>query len=153
VAGAYLTVRGFDDYDEGQRRPPSITERTGLRNPEFQAPATNVRVMQWLEANESKPFFLFLLYFEPHSPYDPPPEHDLFKSDACPEETNTGWDVKTGRLFRWANLGDRKAIERLVQLYDGKVHFVDHHFGQHHRLPHLRPWGAALLPPAPPVLV
>jgi arylsulfatase A-like enzyme len=136
VAGAYLTARGFEDYDEGQRRPPSITERTGLRNPEFQAPATTDRVLQWLEANQARPFFLFLLYFEPHSPYDPPPEHDLFRSDAYPEETNTGWDVKTGRLFRWANLGDGKAIERLMQLYDGKIHFVDRHFGR--VLEHLR---------------
>jgi arylsulfatase A-like enzyme len=136
VAGAHVTGRGFDEYDEGQRRPTSITERTGLANPEYQAPAVTARVEGWLDRNTSGPFFLFLLYFEPHSPYNPPPEHDLFKSDAYPDETNTGWDIKAGRLFRWANLGDHKAIERLTQLYDGKIHFADHHFGR--VLEHLR---------------
>lgn len=130
VAGRYLTGRGFDEYDEGQRRPSTITERTGMDNPEFRAPATNGRIIQWLDQSRSKPFFLFLLYWEPHSPYDPPAEHDLFKSDAYPNETNTGWDVNKGRLFRWANTGDRKAIERLTQLYDGKIHFIDYYFGQ-----------------------
>ena len=128
-AGKFLTGRGFDDYDEGQRRAPNITERVA-QAPEYTAPPTNARVMKWLDANQDKPFFLFLLYFEPHTPYDPPPEHDLFKNDSYPEETNTGYDLVKGRLFRWANLGDPKAIDRVVQLYDGKIHFIDHHFGR-----------------------
>ncbi|MEO7146095.1 MAG: sulfatase-like hydrolase/transferase [Bryobacteraceae bacterium] len=130
VAGRNITGRGFDEYDEGQRRPPSITERQGLRNPEYQAPATTQRILNWLDKNQQKPFFLFLLYFEPHSPYNPPPEHDIFKSSAYPNETNTGWDIKGGRLFRWADLGDKAAIERMTELYDGKIHFVDAYVGQ-----------------------
>jgi len=130
VAGHNVTGRGFDEYDEGQRRPPSITERQGLQNPEYQAPAATRRILKWLEMNRQKPFFLFLLYFEPHSPYNPPPEHDIFKTDAYPDVDNTGWDVKGGRLFRWADLGDRKAVERMTELYDGKIHFVDSYLGQ-----------------------
>jgi arylsulfatase A-like enzyme len=38
--------------------------------------------------------------------------------------------VNTGKLFRWADLGDRKAIERMTQLYDGKIHFVDSYLGR-----------------------
>ena len=130
MAGSHVTGRGFDQYDEGQRRAPNITERSDARSAEYKAPATNRRVIPWLEQNQSGPFFLFLLYFEPHSPYDPPPEHDLFKSDAYPTEINTGYDRTAGSLFRLANLGDAKAIERLIQLYDGKIHFIDHYFGQ-----------------------
>jgi arylsulfatase A-like enzyme len=137
-AGRFLTGRGFDDYDEGQRRAPNITERVA-QAPEYTAPPTNARVMKWLDANEDKPFFLFLLYFEPHTPYDPPVEHDLFKNGSYPDETNTGYDLVKGRLFRWANLGDPKAIDRVVQLYDGKIHFIDHHFGR--VLDHLRTSG------------
>ena len=128
-AGKFLTGNGFDDYDQGQRPAPNITERV-KQVPTFTAPATNARVLQWLDQNRSKPFFLFLLYIEPHSPYDPPPQHDLFKNDAYPNETNTGYDLTKGKLFRWANLGDPKAIERLGQLYDGKIHFIDYYFGQ-----------------------
>jgi arylsulfatase A-like enzyme len=130
VAGAYLTARGFDDYDEAQRRPTNITERSSLRNQEFRAPATNQRIFHWLDEKGKNPFFLFLLYFEPHSPYDPPPEHDLFKSDAYPEATHTGYDVRKGHLLRKASLRDAKAIERLYQLYDGKIHYIDYYIGE-----------------------
>ena len=130
VAGRNITGRGFEEYDEGQRRPPSITERQGLQNPEYQAPAVTDRIVRWLQQKHQKPFFLFLLYFEPHSPYNPPPEHDIFKSGPYANETNTGWDVKAGRLFRWADLGDPNAIARMTQLYDGKIHFVDSYFGK-----------------------
>jgi arylsulfatase A-like enzyme len=150
VAGPFLTGRGFAEYDQGQRRPLTITERsdyTASQKPpsnadersaylsqSFRAPATNQRILRWLDANGNAnakdPFFLFLLYFEPHSPYDPPPEHDLFKNDAYPEATNTGYDVTKGSLFRKANLRDPKAIERLYQLYDGKIHFIDYYIGE-----------------------
>ncbi len=132
VAGKNVTGRGFDDYDEGQLRPTNITERPGLQNPEYQAPAATARILKWLNAHQSgeKPFFLFLLYFEPHSPYNPPPEHDLFKTAAYPNVNYTGWDLKAGRLSRWANLGDRKAVERITGLYDGKIHFVDEYVGK-----------------------
>jgi len=130
VAGAYLTRPGFDDYEQGQRTAPSITERREQPRLDFSAPATNPRVFEWIDQNRARPFFLFLLYFEPHSPYNPPPEDDLFKSDAYPAETNTGYDLVKGRLFRLANLGDRQAVERMVQLYDGKIHFIDRYVGQ-----------------------
>jgi arylsulfatase A-like enzyme len=150
VAGPFLTGRGFAEYDEGQRRPITITERPDYTASQksanaagredylaqhFRAPATNQRVFQWLDTttqgpNAGDPFFLFLLYFEPHSPYDPPPEHDLFKNDAYPEATNTGYDVEKGSLFRKANLRDPRAIERLYQLYDGKIHFIDYYIGE-----------------------
>jgi arylsulfatase A-like enzyme len=128
-AGEFLTRRGFDDYDQGQRVVVNITER-GAAQSRQSAPATNERVNKWLDQNQSRPFFLFLLYIEPHSPYNPPSQHDLFKSDAYPEETNTGYDRIKGSLFRKANLGDARAIERLTQLYDGKIHFIDYWFGQ-----------------------
>lgn len=135
VAGAFLTARGFDDYDEPQRRALTITERpdyarSAAISQEFRAPATNQRIFRWLDAHGADPFFLFLLYFEPHSPYDPPPEHDVFKNDAYPEATHTGYDVEKGALLRKANLRDAKAIERLYQLYDGKIHFIDHYIGE-----------------------
>jgi arylsulfatase A-like enzyme len=130
VAGKNITGRGFDEYDEGQQQPPSITERRGLDNPEYQAPAATQRILQWLDRKHDAPFFLFLLYFEPHSPYNPPPEFDIFKSDAYPNVMNTGWDLKGGKLFRWADLGDQKAVERMTQLYDGKIRFVDSYFGK-----------------------
>ena len=130
-AGKRMLGRGFDEFYEREDVAPNITERIvsekGMRS--SSAPATNEKIYSWLQ-NQSEPFFMFILYFEPHSPYDPPVEHDIFKTDAYPNETHTGYDPQTGRLLRWANSIDNKAIERLNALYDGKIHFVDHYFGQ-----------------------
>ena len=127
VAGAFLTRPGFADYDEGQKRK-GASVIPGQQD--FRAPATNQRVFTWLDEHSAKPFFLFLLYFEPHSPYDPPPQDDLFKGGKYAAETNTGYDLTKGRLFRLANLRDTNAIDRLTQLYDGKIHFIDRYIGQ-----------------------
>ena len=73
---------------------------------------------------------MFVLFLEPHSPYNPPPEDDIFKTNAYPNETNTGYDLKNGHLFRLAMLGDQQAVQRLYDLYDGKIHFVDRYVGE-----------------------
>ena len=89
-------------------------------------------VLAWLDDHHDsgQPFFLYVHLLEPHSPYNPPPEDDLFKSDAYPYLTNDGYDLVRGGLFRLAVNGDEKAVERLYQLYDGKIHYVDRYAGK-----------------------
>lgn len=94
------------------------------------APDTTEKILPWLDQHKAGPFFLFVLFLEPHSPYNPPPEDDIFKTGAYPDQTNTGYDLERGHLFRLAMLGDQKAIQRLYDLYDGKVHFVDRYVGK-----------------------
>lgn len=121
-------ARGFHELYEGERyQPQNITEHM-----EFGAQGTNKKIFEWLNQHHSKPFFMWILYFEPHSPYNPPSEHDIFKTSAYPNETNNGYGPKrnSGRLYRLANAGDKKAVERLNSLYDGKIHFVDYYIGQ-----------------------
>jgi arylsulfatase A-like enzyme len=129
-AGGFLIGRGFKEFFQGQEIPDNITERDPSGPMDFRAPGTNERIFSWLEANKSESFFMFVLYFEPHSPYDPPPAHDIFKTTAYPEEKHTGYDPVDGRLLRWAAAGDDAARRRLVDLYDGKIHFVDEAFGR-----------------------
>ncbi|HIE09058.1 MAG TPA: hypothetical protein EYP65_04340, partial [Armatimonadetes bacterium] len=129
-AGRHIIGRGFDEFYQGQEVPPNITERIGRAD---RAPGTTRKIIAWLrrwaKSSTRRPFFMFIIYFEPHSPYNPPPEHDIFKTDAYPEVKFTGYDPRGGRLLRWAAIGDGKAVERLSSLYDGYIHFVDHHFG------------------------
>jgi arylsulfatase len=140
LAGHALTGRGFDEYYEGAAVALDVTERVGLAaNAQYRAPATLERVIPWLDRNHSKRFFLYVHFWEPHSPYDPPPEDDIFKSDAYPYMSDTGYDVAHGPLKRLAMLGDQKAIERLYQLYDGKIHYVDRYIGK--LLDHVRELG------------
>ncbi|MCL5019584.1 MAG: sulfatase-like hydrolase/transferase [Patescibacteria group bacterium] len=129
-AGKFILEKGFDEFYQGQAVPQNITEREAEGMMDYRAPGTNKKIFSWLDKNKDNPFFMFVLYFEPHSPYDPPPEHDIFKTGAYPDETHTGYDPVKGKLLRLANAGDKKAVQRLIDLYDGKVHFIDYHFGE-----------------------
>ena len=130
VAGKALTGTGFDEYDQGQPngQVKDITQRGGEAY--NLAPETTRKLIPWLDQHRSEPFFLFVLYLEPHSPYNPPPDDDIFKTSAYPDETNTGYDLQKGRLFRLAMMGDQQAVQRLYDLYDGKIHFVDRYVGE-----------------------
>jgi arylsulfatase A-like enzyme len=126
-----LTGRGFDEYYQGQGsvQDVNITERVDLGS-DLTGPATTQRVLSWLDQHKAQPFFLYVHFIEPHSPYDPPPEDDIFKSDAYPYLFDTGYDIAHAPLKRLAMLGDQKAIDRLYQLYDGKIHFIDRYVGK-----------------------
>ena len=60
---------GFDVFDEPEPRTRPAEE-------------TNARVFEWLEARGEAPSFLWVHYFEPHSPYQPPdPLDKKFRPD------------------------------------------------------------------------
>lgn len=130
VGGKPVTGRGFDEYYENAAPAENIVERLPTANGALRAPQTVQKVNSWLNTNQSKPFFLWVLLLEPHSPYNPPSEDDIFKTDAYPNVYDDGYDIRSGPLLRLAMLGDSKAIERLYQLYDGKIHYVDRYVGQ-----------------------
>jgi len=131
LAGKPLTGRGFEEYHEGYAHAAiNITERVGERTDLLRASNTADEVTAWLGAHRSESFFLYVHFMAPHSPYDPPAQDDIYKNDAYPWLTQTGYDVASGALLRLAMLGDQKAIERLYQLYDGKIHFVDRKVGE-----------------------
>lgn len=62
--------RGFDVYDDGVRF------ETGRQLGELQRAGTETLAAAsgWLEGVADDPFFLFLHLYEPHAPYQPPPE-------------------------------------------------------------------------------
>jgi arylsulfatase len=126
--GEELSGRGFDEYFQYQRSSQliNIVERAE-ENGEYPLTgiATTRNALAWLDRHKSEKFFLYIHFMEPHSPYNPPPEDDLFKSDAYPYLFDKGHDIARAPAQRLAMLGDQKAIERLYQLYDGKIHFID----------------------------
>ena len=63
-------ARGFDVYDDrlphgGDRRRAAYVERP--------ADQTTAAARAWVEAGPSPPWFLWVHYFDPHAPYEPPP--------------------------------------------------------------------------------
>lgn len=132
LGGRDLTGRGFDEYYEDSAAVINIMERVASVCPPNcpgTAPITTERVLSWLDQHQADRFFLYVHLWEPHSPYNPPAEDDLFKTDAYPYVHFTRHDLVNGPLLPLAMLGDKKAIERLTQLYDGNIHFVDRYVG------------------------
>ncbi len=133
LAGREITGRGFEEYYQfqGSSHDVNITQRIG--HGDHYAPPMTERILPWLDKRKqdpSQPFLLYVHFLEPHSPYDPPPEDDIFKAGPYIHLHDTGYDIKNAPLKRLAMLGDQQAIERLYQLYDGKIHFVDRYVGK-----------------------
>lgn len=84
---------GFSWYDDA-----GILEVNGR-------PANQVTdaALAWIAERGAEPFLLFLNYFDPHAPFDPPPD----------------W-VRT----------HAPGLNGLVQLYDLEIRFMDEHFGR-----------------------
>lgn len=121
VAGTYLLGRGFELFDE---------RCGGCGVPESQAPQTVQRILGWIDSLGPQPFFMYIDFWEPHWPYAPPPEHDIFRNGSYPQERVAGYGPSVQNLFRWGKAGDLRAIERNLQLYDGYVHFLDEQIGR-----------------------
>jgi arylsulfatase len=130
-AGRFLIGRGVDHFDQ---RVYDFTRKdlswTGL--------ATNQRILRWIDGQPNQqpgqqsrqPFFTFINYWEPHSPYEPAPEHDLWRDSSYPNVKRLGYPSHGMTLpeldmTKNANLGDRQAIDRAIQLYDGFIHEGD----------------------------
>jgi len=91
------------------------------------ADEVNQKVFAWLDRRPSRPFFLFVHYFDPHDPYEPPPEFQPPGYDA-----SAGFILKNGLAERVLNA--RGALtpserETLLAGYDGEIAAMDHHFG------------------------
>ena len=64
-------ARGFDTYDD---RLPHGEDRRRAAYVERSADQTTAAVGSWLEGGTASPWFLWVHYFDPHSPYEPPPD-------------------------------------------------------------------------------
>lgn len=64
-------ARGFDTYDD---HLPHGEDRRRSAYVERPADQTTAAVRSWLEGGTPSPWFLWVHYFDPHSPYEPPPD-------------------------------------------------------------------------------
>jgi len=102
------TDQGFDSYDA--RFADSILTRTrrkdfkfpGSSHPDFEqrADETTDKVLAWLDARAdgaARPFFLLVHYFDPHFPYNAPPQ---YLGDLGPYDAEIAFiDAEAGRLI------------------------------------------------------
>jgi arylsulfatase A-like enzyme len=134
VGKEYGFDRGFDTFDEVWR---SIHGTEG----EMGAGLIVQKIARWLDWRagnadaRARPFFLFVNFFEPHLPYNPPGEEGarFLPAGADP--------ARVERLRRFKNPDEVKAILGLLALddadravlsglYDGEIAYVDRRVGE-----------------------
>lgn len=124
LAASWGYSQGFADYiDDFDSRGATVTEGTwiGVNVPggfDQRADQTTEEAIRWLndEWDRSRPFFLFVHYFDPHRPYQPPPE---FRGQFAAK--------------------DQSWLDASVALYDEEILYSDRAIG--HLLSHLRALG------------
>lgn len=95
--------KGFTFYNDY-----GITVLNGKRALEVTSQA-----LLWLKQMSIGSFLLFLNYFDPHFPYDPPGEffHAFLPEDGRPAQSHSSY-------------------ENMKALYDGEIRYMDYHIGQ-----------------------
>ena len=101
--------RFFDIYSEDLSR--SYQAINSMRYAEDVAPAA----MTWMERNKDKPFFLWVHFFDPHSPYD-------LREDFVPSKS-------TGKPDYTEQRGQLEVLDD-VKAYNSEIFYTDHWVGK-----------------------
>jgi arylsulfatase len=91
---------GFDVYNQ-----PDVGQRT--------AAETNDAVFAWLDSSPQRPFFLWVHYFDPHLPFEPPPPYDS-AFDADPSAAQV---LRKRNVREWRD----PSMHGWINLYDGEI--------------------------------
>ncbi len=98
-------------------QPDVVDQRAG---------ATTQKAIDWLKnkRNPESPFYMFLHYFDPHAPYDPP---EPFMSRFASQKNEPTYFEKLIAKIQ----NDKSAyLEKIINLYDGELAFTDHEIGK-----------------------
>jgi arylsulfatase A-like enzyme len=106
--------QGFDTYDD------EFDEIDNQLGAERRGGEVSAHAIKWLDENRDEDFFLFLHYYDPHSPYDPPePYRGLFGSIAAAEAIGL-----TDNTSLTADTDEKKKVFKLT--YAEELAYTDH---------------------------
>jgi arylsulfatase A-like enzyme len=127
---ASAAARGFEVFDVQAADEVDVHGMSARTAREVSA-----RALAWLSSVQ-EPFFLWLHYFDPHDPYEPPPRFRAFdrnnrsarsgdrRSDLMGERREHEPWFEAGWIF------DDADAAHLVNLYDGEILFADAQIGR-----------------------
>ena len=117
-------ARGFHLYEE-------TFEIQGLDQDQRRAQETTRAVMEWLGARHRNPFFLWVHYFDPHYPYDPPAPYDTLYGSGYEGPADGSMEYLSGIWERSARKiePEQEDLQRVVDLYDGEIAYLDFWLG------------------------
>jgi len=131
VSHIYVTApfgfdRGFERYEDFGLSRPGYRLEAGL---EPTADRVTTAALEWVEGRDAGPLFLFVHYFDPHWPYDPPePHRSLFASDYA-GPLDAGYDSISRFQDPLVPIPDDYR-RFLIDRYDGEIYFVDLQIGR-----------------------
>ena len=139
VTGAVSTLyimkkyfaRGFHYYMNPAAANPSRVQRV-------QAEEINSFAIPWLKQHAGQDFFLFVHYWDAHTPYLPPERYRTFYNGKYNDPGNHSLDpFKRSQLWyhalswlREIGADDVTDLDYVVSLYDGEIRHADDAFGQ-----------------------
>ncbi len=118
-------TQGFDVYDCAYDRgfTPSVADQAQRR-----AQATSEAALGWLREHRTGPFFLWVHYFDPHYPYDPPGKYaSLYDPDY--KGGADGSMVYLDQVWRKRRFPSPEDRRHVISLYDGEISYMDEHLG------------------------
>jgi arylsulfatase A-like enzyme len=81
--------------------------------------------LAWLSSREnSRPFFLWTHFYDPHCPYQPPPPFDRMHDESFPGDPARNW-YKLSTKARRKLLADPREVEHMRSLYKGEISYTD----------------------------
>jgi arylsulfatase A-like enzyme len=126
-------MRGFDAfYRNGQLDPDPVQQHAKTKTP---ADCITAQGIRWLKRRDrSRPFFLWLHYFDPHDPYLPPFADDLETLSRHSGSDFTG-DIRNTFLFKDPNSDAARHLpdkdrQHLIDLYDAEIRYLDQSLGE-----------------------
>jgi len=110
-------ARGFDLWREFQVDTPAGSCENITR-----------QALEWLAAAPREPYFLFLHYYDPHDPYDPPPKYRAqFGSTLSGSDAHSV--VWTHRM-PGKDLRNPQLMREIIGSYDGEIAWMDFELGK-----------------------
>jgi Flp pilus assembly protein TadD len=116
VGRQYGLQQGFDVYDDQMTARDAEGKLPGVM-PERRGGVTTDHALDWLKQHSREKFFLWVHYYDPHAPYDPPqPYKSVHRTDPYSGEI-AYTDAQVGRLLDF--LDRQKLRERILVIAVG----------------------------------
>ncbi len=122
----------FNGYDESNLE--ALNRRRHVSD-ERRAQETTESVLSWLQSHLREKFLLWVHYFDPHLPYEPPAEFDVYNYADDPHYSNKRYDApgRSRRRDARTALRDFRSgpipIRDDIAKYDGEIRYVDENIG------------------------
>lgn len=119
----YGLDQGLDVYDDLSASNLNAAERSGEE--------TTNRALEWLKSRSAnEPFFLWVHYYDAHSPYHPPKEFDHYRSAAYTGKIDGSANQVTQLVSSGGSGLNEADLQQLRALYLGEVEYMDHQIGR-----------------------